>query len=152
MLARDSDLWARAFTEDFASEISHIPNITAPSREIFNRIGMTIKLFLLLLLVAFRLHAPCCAIYFSTIGPRSFFQYWPYSSRHVYIGIIFLFIEIPDDANTTPSQNLIGYPTLSQEYCKPIGQYRKIMSRQLWTLTCSIRFGCHIQYTIQTYM
>ena len=39
MLARDSDLWARAFTEDFASEISHIPNIIAPSREIFNRIG-----------------------------------------------------------------------------------------------------------------
>ena len=39
MLARDSNLWARAFTEDFASEISHIPNITAPSREIFNRIG-----------------------------------------------------------------------------------------------------------------
>ena len=30
-------------------------------------------------------------------------------------------LEIPNDAYTTLSQNLIGCSTLSQEYCKPIG-------------------------------
>ena len=47
-------------------------------------------------------------------------------------------LEIPNDAYTTLSRNLIGCSTLSQEYCKLIGSYRKIMRRQLLTLTCSI--------------
>ena len=32
-------------------------------------------------------------------------------------------LEIPKDAFTTLSQNLIGRSTLSQEYCKLIGLY-----------------------------
>ena len=49
-------------------------------------------------------------------------------------------LEIPNDAYTTLSRNLIGCSTLSQEYCKLIGWYWEKMRRQLWTLTCPIRF------------
>ena len=44
--------------------------------------------------------------------------------------------EFPNDAYTTPCQNLLGCSTLSREYCKLIGLFSKIKSRQLWTLTC----------------
>ena len=37
-------------------------------------------------------------------------------------------LEIPNDAYTTLSQNLIGCSTLSQEYCQLIGLYWKIMT------------------------
>ena len=59
---------------------------------------------------------------------------------HVNIGIIFFVLEIPTDAYTTLSRNLIGCSRLGQEYCKLIGWYLKIMRRQLWTLTCPIEF------------
>ena len=49
-------------------------------------------------------------------------------------------MEIPNDAYTTLSRNLIGGSTLSQEYCKLIGWYWKIMRRQLWTLTNPIPY------------
>ena len=38
----------------------------------------------------------------------------------------------------TLNQNLIGCSTLGKEHCKLIGLCRKIMGRQLWTLTCTI--------------
>ena len=31
----------------------------------------------------------------------------------------FIVVEMPNDAYTTLSRNLIGYSTLSQEYCEP---------------------------------
>ena len=34
-------------------------------------------------------------------------------------------LQIPNDADTTLNQNLIGWSTLSQEYCKLIGWYKK---------------------------
>ena len=60
--------------------------------------------------------------------------------RYVNIGIIVysIMLEIPNDAYTTLSRNLIDCSTLSQEYCKLIGWYWKIMKRQLWTLTYPI--------------
>ena len=36
-------------------------------------------------------------------------------------------LEIPNDAYTTLSQNLIGCSTLSQKYCKLIGWYKKMI-------------------------
>ena len=47
--------------------------------------------------------------------------------------------EIPYDAYTTLSRNLIGCSALSREYRKLIGWYWKIMRRKLWTLTCPIK-------------
>ena len=50
-------------------------------------------------------------------------------------------LEIPNDAYTTLSRNLIGCTILSQEYCKLIGWYWKIMGWQLSTLTCPFENG-----------
>ena len=47
-------------------------------------------------------------------------------------------LEISSDVYTTLSRNLISCLILSQEYCKLIGWYWKIMWRQLWTWTCHI--------------
>ena len=54
------------------------------------------------------------------------------------LGLSSYVLEIPNDAYTTLSQNLMGCSTLSQEYCKLIGRYWKIMRKQLGTLTCPI--------------
>ena len=50
-------------------------------------------------------------------------------------------LEIPKDAYTTLSQNLIGCSKLSQEYCELIWWYCKIMRGQLWILDKSILFS-----------
>ena len=47
--------------------------------------------------------------------------------------------EIPNDAHTTLSQNLIGHLAHSQECCKLIGLYWKILRRRLRTLTGHFR-------------
>ena len=47
-------------------------------------------------------------------------------------------LEIPNDAYTTFSRNLIGRSTLSQELCKVFGWCLEIMRRQLWTLSCPV--------------
>ena len=64
-----------------------------------------------------------------------------------------LVLEIPNDAYTTLSPNLIGCSTLSQEYCKLISWYWNIMRRQLWTLTCPIgkplSRSCHCYHYFQ---
>ena len=54
------------------------------------------------------------------------------------LGLSSYILEIPNDAYATLSQNLMGCSTLSQEYCKLIGRYWKIMRKQLGTLTCHI--------------
>ena len=54
------------------------------------------------------------------------------------LGLSSYVLEIPNDAYTTLSQNLMGCSTLSQEYCELIGRYWKIMRKQLGTLTCHI--------------
>ena len=48
-------------------------------------------------------------------------------------------LKIPIDGYTTLSPNLIGCSALSQEYCKLIGWYWKIMRRQLWILPGPIK-------------
>ena len=48
-------------------------------------------------------------------------------------------LEIPNDAYTTLSQNLIGCSAFSWEYRKLIGWYWKTMRRELWTSTCPIK-------------
>ena len=50
---------------------------------------------------------------------------------HVNIGIVFLFIGNLLDAYTNTQSILTGCSTLSQEYCKLIGLYWKLMRRQL---------------------
>ena len=62
----------------------------------------------------------------------------------------FIVLEIPSDAYTTLSRNLNGCSTLSQEYCKLIGWYWKIMRRHLWTLTCPI--VSHVKYKITLFL
>ena len=47
-------------------------------------------------------------------------------------------LEIPNYAYKTLSRNLIGCSTLSQENCRLIGWYWKIVRTKLWTLTCPI--------------
>ena len=58
-----------------------------------------------------------------------------------------LISEIPNDANTTLGQTLIGCLALCQVYCKLIGRYWKIMKKQLCTLSCpsEITQNWHIQ-------
>ena len=46
-----------------------------------------------------------------------------------------IILEFPKVAYTALCQHLIGCSTLSQEFCKLIGWYWKIMRWQLWTLT-----------------
>ena len=47
-------------------------------------------------------------------------------------------LEVPNDAYKTLKSILISFSTLSQEYCKLIVLYSKLMRSQLWTLTCPI--------------
>ena len=61
-----------------------------------------------------------------------------HNDGHVYIGIIFLCIGNSQWRLYKTQSILIGCSTLSQEYCKPIGFFWKLMRRQLWTLTCRI--------------
>ena len=65
-----------------------------------------------------------------------------------YVGLL----EIPNDAYTILSQNLIGYSTLSQEYCKLIGCLWKIMRHQLWTLACPFPYinKCFIKCIVRS--
>ena len=46
------------------------------------------------------------------------------------------------DGYTTLRQTLIGCETLSQDYCKLISWYYKIIRGQLWTLICPKGGGC----------
>ena len=61
-------------------------------------------------------------------------------------------LEIPNKAwYTALSWNLIGCSTLSQEYCKLIGWYWKIMRRQFWTLKCPIiHTACISELSVST--
>ena len=61
-----------------------------------------------------------------------------YASRRVPQQQFLCKLEIPNDAYTTLSRNLIGSSTLSQELCKVIGWWLEIMRRQLWTLSCPV--------------
>ena len=54
-------------------------------------------------------------------------------------------LEIPNDAYTTLSRNLIGCSTLSQEYCKMIGFYWKIINE---TASSNI----NMPYWVKTFM
>ena len=66
--------------------------------------------------------------------------YIPGPSGHANIGIIFFCIGNPQWCSYNNQPILIGCLTLSQEYCKLIGLYWKLMRRQLWTLTYFIGF------------
>ena len=82
-----------------------------------------------------------CIILFSLIG-KSITCDSPLG--HVNIGLSSDMLEIPNDAYTTLSQNLIGCLTRGQENCKLMGWYWIIMGKQLWRLSCRIlhQEGC----------
>ena len=63
-------------------------------------------------------------------------KYGAHLSWKRHVNIIIIFFWIGNGASATLSQNLIGCSTLSQEYCKLIGSYWKIMRRQHWNKTC----------------
>ena len=50
-------------------------------------------------------------------------------------------MEIPYDGNMLPGQSMFGCVLLSQEMCKPIWWYWKVVSRQLHALTWHILFS-----------
>ena len=62
----------------------------------------------------------------------------PSPSGHANTGIIFFCIGISQWCSYNNQPILIGCSTLSQEYWKLIFSHRKLMSRQLGTLTCPI--------------
>ena len=57
---------------------------------------------------------------------------------HADIGTLFLWIENSKCCLNSAQSNLIGCSTLSQEYCKLIIWYCKIMRRQFWKFTCPV--------------
>ena len=73
-----------------------------------------------------------CTSSFFYIFSTSTIQLKQLASVHLQlaIGIILICNGNSNDAYTTLSQNLIGCSTLSQEYCKLIGWYKKTMWRQ----------------------
>ena len=60
-------------------------------------------------------------------------------TMHVHTQLCSYVSEIPKDAYATLSQNLIGHLAHSQECCKLIGLYWKILRRRLRTLTGHFR-------------
>ena len=84
---------------------------------------------------------PSCCLVINIVWKTWLLPLWSQQGMIILV-LSYYVLEIPNDASTILSQNLIGCSTLSQEYCKLIGWHCKVMGRQLWTLACCIcNFG-----------